>query len=557
MNSSFTLPWFKIESMKKIIYKTIFLIIGFAAVQLSFSQTFQSDCNPDTIQIDTSGFEINWQQFPDFNLPFTVIYHGLTPSDSVAHPLRKGFSHITGRGKEYRDTIWPQQRSYTWTGIANADNWALNTNQPWRMIKSPWGNDIVGYRERWDHRLDVVLGHYKYQPPPGEAAIDMVIANLEMAYHYDAGILAIKQDPLIPPEFQNLSDEEFIAAYKRDMSLLYAEPLLLAKDSLHESTLISSYAEVPVRRTWHLIDDTSWHAWTTDSANVDYLMQDTSGWMNSNFYNFHDFICPSVYYFYNVDTIPVGKKYLAYNLFQQEVNAAWNDKNQLVYCWLNYHGSSSATFEIKPWMAEATAIFPFMSGAMGLYPWKPALPHGYDAYEYFIKGMYRLSQFSDFFDGSGGFVIPEPAHESFSNDLPIWRGIVKGNDILIAAHNPYAAVADTTLIPVNYGTWSDTIALIGTEVFLCKLNMWFVGSPETNRNVQINIYPNPTKSSITIASDNPIHAARIIDINGRITEIQLSSPTQPVIDISNFPPNIYLLELISNHQVIYKKIIKN
>jgi len=523
---------------------------------ITISQTFQSDCNPDTLQIDTTGFEINWQQFPDFELPFTVVYHGLAPADSVTYPLSKGFSHITGRGNEYRDTIWPQNRAYTWTGIANADNWALNTNQPWRMIKSPWENDIVGYRDKWDHRLDVIQGHYKYQPPKGEFAIDMVIADLEWAYHYDAGILSIKNDPLVPLEYQNLSDDEFIAAYERDMSLLYAESLLLAKDSLNTNTLISSYAEVPVRRTWVLIDDTTWQAWQTDSTTVDYLMQDSSGWMNSNFYNFHDFICPSVYYFYNVDTIPAGKKYLAYNLFQQEVNRVWSDKEQLVYCWLNYHGSSSARFEIKPWMAEATAIFPLMSGAMGLYPWKPALPHGYEAYEFFIKGLYRLSKFNNFFDGSGEIIIPEPAHQSFTYDLPIWRGIVKGNEILIAAHNPFAEESDTTFIPVSYGTWSDTIALLGTEVFLCKLDMWFVGDHHQPQFDHPKVYPNPTAGELHISADVIIEQINIVELSGKIMNLKNCNSSQAIIDLSDFPANMYVLEIVTRERVYYERVIK-
>lgn len=40
------------------------------------------------------------------------------------------------------------------------------------------------------------------------------------------------------------------------------------------------------------------------------------------------------------------------------------------------------------------------------------------------------------------------------------------------------------------------------------------------------------------SSDTPIQAPRIIDMNGGITEMQLANPTNPVIDISNFPSNI-------------------
>jgi len=476
--------------MKRIITHILLLFQLVIIVQFIQAQIFQSNCNPDTFIVDTTGNEINWQQFPDFQLPFTVIYHGLPSSDSIAWPLCKGFSHIAEKGLDYTDTIWPEQRAYTWTGIANADNWALNTSQPWRMIKSPWNNDIQGYREKWDHRLKVVLdGRYKYNPPAGQARADIIIADLEWAWHSDDDILSIKDNSLVPVYYQGLADSEFISEYKKDMALLYAEPLKLARDSLNENILLSSYAELPVRRTWYGIDDTSWQAWTNDSSRIDYLMQDTSGFMNSVFYNYHDFICPSVYYFYNVDSVMTADKYLAYNLFQSEVNAAWSEKDQLVYCWLNYHPCCSQKEAIKPYMAEATAIFPLMSGAMGLYPWKPALPHGYDVYEYFIKGLYRLSMFNDFFDGNEIYVDPVSAHECFVNELPVWRAVVNDDEILIAVHNPFAEDQDTTFLQIVYDGWQETIGLVGKQVFLCSFRMWYTGERKKTLH-QLKIYPN-------------------------------------------------------------------
>jgi len=520
------------------------------------AQVFQNECNPDPFEVDTSGFEINWQQFPEFELPFTIVYHGFAPSDSLAWPLKKGFSHIAAKGIDYKDTIWPQNRAYTWTGIANADNWALNTNQPWRMIKSPWANDIPGYREKWNHRLQnaVLTNWYKYHPPEGEKRIDLVIADLEWAFHNDDDMLSIKSDPLVPAYYQNLPDDEFITEYKIAMSLLYAESLKLARDSLHEDVLLSSYAEIPIRRNWWGIDDTSWSAWTADSSMVDYLMEDTSGFMNSWFYNLHDFICPSVYYFYDIDSVAAGTKYLAYHLFQLEVNAAWSDKEQLVYCWLNYTTTGQA---IKPWMAETTAIFPLMTGVIGLYPWKPAMPYGYDSYEYFIKGLYRMSHFNEMFDGNESYIIPEPAHESFLNETPIWRAVVNGNNMLIAAHNPYAEASDTTFIPVSYNDWSDTIGLVGNEVFLCEFVITSVGEEELETNGNLNLYPNPTVGPVKISAEDRIKEIRLIELSGRITHVDFTESINPVIDLSGFPDGIYVLEVKTENRVYYKKLIKN
>lgn len=523
------------------------------------AQVFQSQCNPDTFNVDTTGFAINWQQFPDFELPFTVVYHGFTPADSITWPLRKGFSHISGRGTEYIDTIWPENRAYTWTGIANADNWAVTTNQPWRMIKSPWGNDIEGYRERWNHRLQnaVLTNYYKYHPPEGEPRADIIIADLEWAYHSDAGILSIKNDTLVPDYYQNLSDEEFIEEYKEAMALLYAEPLKLAIDSLHADIILSSYAEIPIRRTWHKIDEVSWFAWRTDSSLIDFLMEDTSGLMNSIFYNLHDYICPSIYNFYNVDTILSGKKYLAYNLFQIEVNKEWSDKEQLVYCWLNYHSGSSYTEAIQPWMAEATAIFPFMSGIKGLYPWKPALPYGYDSYEYFIKGLFRLSQYGDLFDGQEEYVQPWSAHTSFIYDTPIWRGVVNGNSILIAAQNPFAYQGDTTYIQVSYNDWEETIGLAGNEVFLSKFPLSTVGLEEKDDNKKAKIYPNPANTTVHIDAEQEIEEVILYDLSGKILHSAYPGSKSYEMNISNLPEAVYILRIDSGRSSTFSKLIKN
>ncbi len=430
--------------------------------------TFQNDCNPYVFVVDTMGREINWQQFPDFTLPFIVIYHGNAPSDSLLHPLKKGFSHIATSDLAYKDTLFPGQRAYTWTGVADADGWALNTKQPWRLIKSPWGNNIQGYRIKWHQRLAAIRNNwYKYIPPKGKK-LDIVIADLEWALQSDAEILSIKNDSLVPKYYQNLSLKAFVAEYKLAMTELYGESLQLMHDVLHEDVIKSSYDELPIRRTWWDIPKRDWNEWTTDSTLVDYLMNDSSGFMNSNFYRKHDALGPSIYNFYNVNTNREGRKYLAYNLFMLEVNQNWSPKDQLVYCWLNYHSSSSDAEAIEPWMAEATAIFPFMAGAMGLYPW---IPLSYDTYEYFIYGLFRLSKYSDMFDGNQCYVKPEPAYHSFINKSPIWRGVVNKDKILIAAQNPYVSRNKTTRIKVSYNTWEETIALTGNETFLCQFDL--------------------------------------------------------------------------------------
>ena len=246
-------------------------------------------------------------------------------------------------------------------------------------------------------------------------------------------------------------------------------------------------------------------------------MNDSTGVLQSNFYELQDVITPSIYNFYNVDNVEIGKRYLAYNLFTIEVNQAWSPKEQLVYCWLNYHPSSSQSEALQPWMAEATAIFPFMAGATGLYPWYPS---SYDTYEHFVYGLYRLSAYNSMFHGNQTFVTPEPAHNSFVNETPIWRGVVNNNEILIAAQNPFANPNDTTLIQVAYDNWSETIGLVGNETFLCKFSMTNTGVSESeNLHPESKVYPNPGQLSkgvkiVPSTNSNP-KSIELLDLQGK------------------------------------------
>jgi len=540
----------------KILFVT--LIIG---SQACFSQVFQQQCNPDTFEVDTTGNEINWEQFPDFSLPFTVVYHGDAPSDSLLHPLHKGFSHIGGAGIDYTDTVWPDQRVYTWTNIANANGWAAATNQPWRMIKSPWENDIDGYREQWaQHLNDIWNNRYKFNPPNEVKEFDIVIADIEWAFHNDDDILSIKYNPLVPLYYQELSNSAFIAEYKIAMAEMYAQPLQLARDILHPDVILSTYNETPIRRTWTLIDDYTWTDWISDSSLVDYLMNDSSGFMNSHFYQLNDIIAPSCYYYHNVDSLSAGFKYLASNLFNLEVNRAWSSKEQLVYVWLNYHPCCSNMEAIKPWMAEATAIFPFMDGVKGLYPW---IPVSYDVYEYFIYGLYRLSAFSYMFDGNQTYVIPEPAHSSFVNQTPIWRGVVNGDEILIAAHNPYPNTndpIDTTYINVAYSNWSETIGVVGKETFLCKFDMNISDVNQVKSlNESVNLFPNPSHNNVSIEGNILNCTLSVYEPYGRIVR-QIHNVNLPInLNVSNLNKGVYILIIESkNHSgLIIKKLVRS
>ncbi|MCX7954046.1 MAG: FG-GAP-like repeat-containing protein [Bacteroidales bacterium] len=78
--------------------------------------------------------------------------------------------------------------------------------------------------------------------------------------------------------------------------------------------------------------------------------------------------------------------------------------------------------------------------------------------------------------------------------------------------------------------------------------------PHTMQDVKV--YPNPTKESIYVQSNNLIQQIEIFDIYGKlIKEIHLNSPMTKI-NVSNFSTGIYFMKIMYNHQIESTIIIK-
>lgn len=76
---------------------------------------------------------------------------------------------------------------------------------------------------------------------------------------------------------------------------------------------------------------------------------------------------------------------------------------------------------------------------------------------------------------------------------------------------------------------------------------------EMDSKIQLMIFPNPVETSFSISSDVPIHRVRIYNASGENIKDVLA---QEIYDLSNFASGIYYLEIITDHQIYYKKLIK-
>jgi hypothetical protein len=531
-------------------------IFGLILLIFSTNLSIGQNCQPPYILNPVTTINsIEWSKFPEFTLPFTIVYNAPRFGDTQSQPLKHGFSHVASYSGSEPGSIPQKNRAFIWYNVATA----VGDQQPWanNTLRSPWGNDTTVYRNYWDNYLNNI--HQS----------EIICLDIERMQREDRDILTLKSNPQTPAKYRNLSDQEFIATYKRDIRWWHTEVVKRLKaHGQHKSAIIASYSDVPVRNTWLNITVNSWQDWTTNLARTHYLAQDDAGKIGGNFFNELDFQSPSPYYYYGYNH-PIGKDYLSYLLFHIEVNRAWSNKPVIPFVWLRIHDSyDPSTPFVAPFVAEATAIFPFFSGAKGLWLWdSPFFPgdrqESYAPYEHFLYGLYRLSQFKDMFEGNYELVISQSARDHMQLQNPVWRGVVKGNDILIAAQNPYADDQATTDIVVSYKKWHKTIKVKGKEVFLCKFDLNDADPSIEPFLIDAFVSPNPAQTDLTLhmTGINGVSDVSFSLVNSR-GQVVLAKPlksapglTQENIALPNIPTGIYLARFLSNNQSITKKVV--
>ncbi len=502
---------------------------------------------------------IEWNKFPDFTLPFPVIYGGPRFADTQASPLRHGFSHLTNvKDSEYGRLVQARQWAIVYYGFAG------DLNQPWETLESPWANDLTAYRAKWERFLMEVSGGQKnaagqYVFPASRLALD-----IERIRESDARILRLKEETSVPAVYRSLADADFIAAYKNAIRNLYAEGMRYVRQRADLTNVsVTSYADTPILNTYLNVPGNSWADWTTNLNRVNYLVKDSTGRaIGGPYYNQLDALSPSAYYYYDYPN-PLAKDYLAYLLFQVEVNRAWSNKPVVPWVWLRYHDSSSDYPKfVQPFMAEATAIFPFFSGASGLWLWdNPGLEQTrtdvHAAYEHFTHGLYRLSRFADMFQGNYERVIETPARDLMDKQMPVWRGVVKNNNILIAAQNPYAEEGQKTSLTVRYKTWQQLIELTGREVYLCRFDMGVVTSTEPAFS-DVRIFPNPANTELSVSFARvPTRPTELglTNIHGQIVVKRAVSAGTQAIPVGHLPAGTYFLRISNDTGSQTKKIV--
>jgi hypothetical protein len=478
----------------------------------------QNSCQPSSFLLTptTQNRSIEWQKFPEFTLPFSIVYGGPRFNDSQKQPLKHGFSHLATSSTN--DTDLPRnQRAAVWYGTSYP-----SANQPWETIKSPWGNNIELYKNKWRNDMSDFANAFSSSRGTGIADIDLFVPDIELQIKSNDSILILKNHPTTPVAYRSLDNQSFINQYKKDIQALYGQAFIETKKYVSPTTKISGYSDAPILNTYINIAGNSWQKWTSDVSLLNYINYDFSkNTLGGTLFNNQDFYSPAAYYYYDFPS-PLAPDYLAYLLFQIEVNRAWTSKPIIPFVWLRFSYTPQFVKKfIRPFMAEATAIFPFFSGANGLWLWDDpgtfSNNENYATYEHFINGLYRLSQHKDMFIGNYELVIQTTARDYVDTRKPIWRAVAKGNEILVAAHNPYAKDENEVVtIDVAYKNYRQNITLKGYEVFLCKFDMTLLANEALVTNFEVS--PNPASEYIqfkVFSTKEQQIPVEIFNVNGK------------------------------------------
>lgn len=383
-----------------------------------------------------------------------------------------------------------------------------------------------------------------------------------------------------PAALSSLSFSDFKKVYFRARIKDLNSTLIAYKSLLSSPGLYNNYGtDIGDVNVFNTFPTVTWSQLTTDPTKLSYVYRDTTNFTSyGNYYVNNLDIHTNVNYFGPGRLGEYGNTsgyWLQTTLYQNELTKAWNPtKPCMSYVWLKADGALNYHTRMDTLVAEALPIFSMMVSD-GVFVWDgEQLSANNRIYEYYIKGMRRLSHFN-------GILTPTTVTR-YSNFDPVQirnmqiasfgsgtytfgiaRGIIKGDSILIAAMNPNAKINQITKVPITFTntsyTFKDTVTLIGRQVFLGASKMTPLGVSTVINSIFENssdalVYPNPSKSTISIKglenADN-IKSIVIRDILGR--EMFVTNKINEI-NIEGLVTGNYFVSIYSNENVLLKTL---
>ncbi|MGB0884553.1 MAG: T9SS type A sorting domain-containing protein [Flavobacteriales bacterium] len=118
-------------------------------------------------------------------------------------------------------------------------------------------------------------------------------------------------------------------------------------------------------------------------------------------------------------------------------------------------------------------------------------------------------------------------------------------------------IPDNVFLNIGYSKYTNTLFAIGKHGAMYKHEHLAssIGLHEPSPKESVQIYPNPTKSSIHLVAEakTNIQSIKLLDINGKL--IKTYTPKQSVLDIKGLPAGVYILNLKTEHGMLSERVI--
>ena len=73
--------------------------------------------------------------------------------------------------------------------------------------------------------------------------------------------------------------------------------------------------------------------------------------------------------------------------------------------------------------------------------------------------------------------------------------------------------------------------------------------------VETSLFPNPTRSNVTVKASDLIHVAVINSTGQKVRDVSVTASDSVFIDTENLVPGVYLVEITTVNEVSYKQLI--
>jgi hypothetical protein len=192
----------------------------------------------------------------------------------------------------------------------------------------------------------------------------------------------------------------------------------------------------------------------------------------------------------------------------------------------------------------------------------------------------------DFISGNGSRLLKVDITIPNATPVIVENTLAFGNDIFAVGTDIYTVHGGTakrvtkTDTTVSLPTFeesvltgidrnSEFIFISGTDVYIStfqdiggriqRYTLNTLSVPDNTKTIDVNVYPNPARTNITVTLGKDKHIDEISVYNAlgiQVKEIHIHNTSKATVDLSNLSKGVYFLKIKSENKIFTKKIIK-